>query len=89
MAYEECTMPQFENNRSRGKPLYAAPSLSPGAAAARLSISRQAVHKAIKADHMTAIRITDNAGTHLATLIPISEIDGYAKTRKNRKKLSA
>ena len=54
---------------------------SPGPVAARLGISRQALHKAIRANRLNAIRIVDDSGNTTAVLIPGREVERFQRTR--------
>lgn len=55
---------------------------SPGPVATELGISRQALHKAIKANRLNAIRIVDSRGRHTATIIPEAEFRAFRESRK-------
>jgi len=75
MGYSIMHMQEFEARTSRGELAFDA--VSPSGAAKRLGISRQAVHKAIRANRLDAYWLTDNDGTHLATLIPVDQLLHY------------
>jgi len=55
--------------------------LSPGGAAQKLGMTRQAIHKAIRKNRLTAFWITDSEGNHVATLIPPEELERYRLNR--------
>jgi len=54
---------------------------SPGPAAAELGISRQALHKAIKANRLDAIRLVDIHGNTTAIIIPSTEFQRFRDSR--------
>lgn len=57
---------------------------SPGPVATSLGISRQALHKAIRANRLDAIRIVDGRGKTQAVLIPGAEIQRFKKARAQK-----
>ena len=56
--------------------------ISPGPVAAELGISRQALHKAIRANRLNAIRIVDSRGRCTAVMIPGAEVERFRESRK-------
>lgn len=56
--------------------------VSPGSAAVSLGISRQALHKAIRANRLDAIRIVNADGNTTAVLIPGAELQRFEQSRK-------
>jgi hypothetical protein len=77
-------MSDYETRRLHGEPLFSDDGLSPGGVAAKLGISRQAVHDAINRGSMRAIRIDDSQGNLLAIIIPQPEYQNYRIQRNKR-----
>lgn len=82
MAYNDMTQEQW------AKLLHTTPDgqmtvngVSPGPVAEQLGISRQALHKAIRANRLNAIRIKDRKGRTTAVLIPGAEVRRFERAR--------
>jgi len=58
--------------------------VSPGPAANELGISRQALHKAIRANRLDAIRIVNADGKTTAVLIPGAELRRFQRSRAQK-----
>lgn len=62
---------------------------SPGAVAAKLGISRQAVHQAVARGDLDAIIVNDSRGKLLMFMIPTRSIEAFAEKRKLRQRYRA
>jgi len=59
--------------------------MSPGAAAAHLGISRQAVHKAIHRGDLDAVMLQENDGELAAFMIPFESVEAFKVKREQRR----
>lgn len=59
-------------------------SSSPGPAAVKLGISRQALHIAIQRGRLDAIRLEDDKGGLMAIVIPDDAVERYREIRQKR-----
>lgn len=86
MALRKISLRRFEkacaeSERTRAELLG---GFSPGYAAARLGISRQAVHKAIHRGDLDAVIVNGDDGKLVAFLIPETSIEAFAARRAAR-----
>jgi hypothetical protein len=86
MAWHTVTQSEFLEHEAQhsADPLTTLNGWSPGWVAARLGVTRQALHNAIRRNTLSATRVLDDhSGKLLAIYIPQREIDHYEKHHLN------